>query len=140
MEFKYPVSRSSGTQRYIFERLHVGFWSRLPGLPALSRRAEFRLNQVGNAIDGTVGMLSTWLLDGHRTDVREESEEFLVPVTWWDHWKQDCAPGWFLKRWPAKTRSVYPVVAVHHHYVCPHVDPDERKHYEWMGEMSGQKR
>lgn len=27
------------------------------------------------------------------------------PMTWWDHWKWECAPYWFRKKWPPRFHS-----------------------------------
>lgn len=29
-----------------------------------------------------------------------------VPATWWDHWKDDHAPAWLIRRHPVRLRSI----------------------------------
>ena len=130
---------------WMFERLMVAFHSILPDCQLLPQSAKIIENQLGNQIDQIVLRVNAWLLDGHKSDVRTEYDEIEFPATPWEFWKKEYAPKWFLARWPVKTSATKIRVAVHHHFVCPHVDPDNPredafKHYSWMAEQSGQKK
>jgi hypothetical protein len=119
------------------EMLHVAMHQMLPDCMVLDERAKFRFME--QATGGVVAQLVTWLLDGHKKDVRVEWDEMEFPANAWEHVKQDYAPKWFLARWPVKMRTEKFRVSVHHHFVCPHAKVEGNgEHFKWMGVMSGQ--
>ena len=43
----------------------------------------------------------------HGTEMERETVSTVqVPASWWQHWKRDCAPRWFRRRFPVKTRTI----------------------------------
>ena len=88
---------------------------------------------------GLVLGLKAWLLDGHKLDKMPERSSIEFPETPWQFFKQEYAPKWFLKKFPVKNSVREITTAIHHHYLCPHVNvPKKEVHFVWMGEMSGQ--
>jgi hypothetical protein len=121
------------------EMLHVAFHKQLPDCLPLEERSRFRMTE--QAVGGIVASLSTWLLDGHRSDIRTEYDTIEYPSSPWQHLKQQYAPQWALKRWPVRMEEKQIRVSVHHHFVCPHASPKDKypnDHMNWMGIMSGQ--
>jgi hypothetical protein len=128
---------SERSQEILTEMLHVAFSRQIPDAMLLSSNAKIRIFEL--ATGGLVAQLSGWLLDGHKQDVRTEVDVIEFPSSPWQFLKQRHAPEWFLKRWPVVMEERRIRVAVHHHYVCPHVRVEDRgKHFMWMGRMSGQ--
>ena len=57
----------------------------------------------------------------------EETINITIPTTWFEHWKRDHAPQWFLKRWPVKYSTTLVPKTVRK--CCPHLDvPDRESH------------
>ena len=59
-------------------------------------------------------------------DTREVTLKF--PANWWQHWKEDHAPKWFLRRWPVN----YMERKVHFRTIWPY---NEMKFPRRMGSM-----
>src|ERR1700743_99957 len=119
------------------EMCHVAFYNQLPECMPLEARARVRISE--QAIGGLVATLSTWLLDGHKRDVREEYDFIYFPKSPWQFIKQSYAPKWFTDRWPVLTVEKRIKIAVHHHFVCPHIAVEDKgSHVAWMGRQSGQ--
>lgn len=139
-----PTNDPVNVERITMEMLHVAFHCMLPDYPLLDQTAKLRVWE--HAAGGIVMQLQAWLLDGHKQDKRVEYDEFEIPASPWEFLKQRYAPKWFLAKWPVKMETKRFKVAIHHHYVCPHVNKpvDDRNgpyvHYAWMGKMSGQLR
>lgn len=38
-------------------------------------------------------------------DLEEKIYEYSFPYSWWEQWKQECAPAWFRARFPVKYRK-----------------------------------
>ena len=100
------------------------------------------LRAIPDLANEFAAMLRVWFVSGHKLDVLTERDTFEFPSSPWEFFKQKYAPKWFLKRWPVKTETKEFRVAIHHHYVCPHIEPPSGNgpniHYAWMGKMSGQ--
>lgn len=53
-----------------------------------------------------------WRSISHESMVRELKTRVLkdsyeeIPASWWQHFKRDCLPAWFVKRWPVKYVTV----------------------------------
>jgi len=120
----------------VMEKCYVAFTALIPSYKC-ARTAKFSVQDyVGEQLAVAARM---WLLDGHRTDVRKEYGAILFPKTPWQFFKQKYMPAWFKRMYPVQFQSHEYKTAVHYHYVCPHVSPDEPYiHYRWMGIMSGQ--
>lgn len=128
---------SATSQKIVTEVLMLAFHNTLPDYPLLSDNAKIRIWE--QAIGGIVIQVQSWILDGHKSDVRVERRSVEYPASWWDYLKQDYAPTWFLRRWPVKMTEVTYDWSEHHHFVCPHVKVEDRgQHFTWMGKMSGQ--
>jgi hypothetical protein len=120
------------------EMLQVAFWNTIPECELIRDNARITLRHQA-AVTDLVMMVNAWLLDGHKKDIRTERDVIEFPVTPWEFVKQRYAPKWFLNRFPIKMKEHEFRVAIHHHYVCPHVKVDKAPvHYAWMGKMSGQ--
>lgn len=133
-----PISVSSTqNQQIMAEMLMLAFHRQIPDYPLLSDNAKMRMFEV--ATGGLVAQVTTWILDGHKADVRIERREIYFPSSPWQFLKQEYAPKWFLRRWPVKMKETVYDYAEHHHFVCPHLKVEERnRHFMWMGQMSGQ--
>lgn len=46
------------------------------------------------------------------------------PATWWQHWKQDHAPQWWLRRWPVRETATEHTLVVTVNLRRFHVYPD----------------
>jgi hypothetical protein len=130
------------TRSILMDRLYLHFAKIIPDLAVA--RGQFEIaTRMDHAMTGTVVQLRGWLLNGHKID-RADSNEIEFPASPWQFFKQQYAPKWWLRRWPVVIQMRTITVAIHHHYICPHVavDPDNLRttdpHYLWMGEMSGQ--
>lgn len=59
-------------------------------------------------------------LNAHIYGEEMGTHTFQTPTTWWDHLKQDHAPGWFLKRYPVKyTKTTLRGTALFPEYLPP---------------------
>ncbi len=124
-------------RRVVADRCLVAFHRRMPECDLLLANHEVRM--LEDQADGLVLGLSAWLLDGHKLDKMPQVDHIEFPSTPWQFFKQEYAPKWFLSRFPVKTQEREVITAIHHHYLCPHVNvPDKNIHFVWMGEMSGQ--
>jgi hypothetical protein len=138
----FQIDESEKNRSIVMERLFLHFHKIIPDLAVFRGQFEFA-TRLDQAIVGTVCDLRGWLLDGHKI-ARIDSDIVEFPVTPWQFFKQRYAPKWFLRRWPVVMEGRTIRVAVHHHFVCPHVaiPTDETSgrfaHFVWMGEMSGQ--
>ncbi len=125
-------------KEFTFHRQDVAFWQALPEqYPQLSNSAV--VSVVEQVQGGLVMALRTWLLDGHKQDVRKETTDIEFPKTPWQFFKMVYMPDWFTRHWPVKMAVQKVTVAEHHHHLCPHlvVEPGHL-HYKWMAVQSGQ--
>lgn len=129
-------------ERLVFEKTLLSFQRLVPGCRMAEWQAAMLLRQIPDVADEFALQLLAWFLSGHKTDVLTERDTIEVPASPWEFAKQRYAPKWFLRRWPVKTETKEFRVAIHRHYVCPHIDVPRDNgphiHYAWMGEMSGQ--
>jgi hypothetical protein len=129
-------------ENLLFEKTLLAFHKLLPSYRVAQWQAGVRLRELPDLADSFAAQLHAWFLNGHRVDVMTETDRIEVPATPWEFFKQKYAPKWFLRRWPVKMETKEFRVAIHHHYVCPHIDVPSDKgnhvHYAWMGEQSGQ--
>ena len=140
---EFPVAAELERSRSIvLERLYVHFHKIIPDLQLSRNQMEFA-TRLDQGVVGVVAQLRGWLLNGHKQD-RIETDIIEFPTSPWQFFKERYAPKWWLRRWPVICSNRPIRVAVHHHYVCPHVAVDNNDphghtiHYLWMGEMSGQ--
>ena len=130
------------TKAVLMERLYVHLHKIIPDLAVSRGQFEF-YTRLDQAMVGTIAHFQGWLLDGHKKD-REESDVIEFPASPWQFFKQRHAPKWFLSRWPVVMEERTVRVAIHQHYICPHVSIEKHDldganlHFMWMGEMSGQ--
>lgn len=126
----------------LFEKTLLAFVKTMPEYRIAEWQAGLYLRALSDVADEFAAILKIWFLNGHKTDVLTERDTIKIPASPWEFTKQRYAPKWFLRRWPVKTETKEFRVAVHHHYVCPHVEVPSDKgmnvHYAWMGKMSGQ--
>lgn len=47
-------------------------------------------------------------------------EKVLVPLTWWDFWKEDHAPKWLKAKYPVKYREIITKTIKTENRICPH--------------------
>lgn len=123
--------------KIIMEKCHVAFTALIPKYECF-KTAKF---SIADRAEEQLAVTATmWLLDGHKQDVRKVHGWIMFPSTPWQFFKQKYMPEWFKSRWPVEYKSNAYVTEIHHHYVCPHVSPDDDPcmHYAWMGHMSGQ--
>lgn len=132
--------QSSEVNKAIFEQLLLAFWTTLPDYRPIGENANIRLFE-DHAFPQLILQITTWILDGHKTD-RLVPTEIEVPKTWWDHWKLEHGPKWLIRKWPVEYKTISVTKEIHQHYVCPHISAkDERwPHIEWMYKASGQQR
>ena len=125
-------------KEFVFFRQDIAFWKQFSDdYPLLGMNAKVQV--VEQAQGGCVMMMTAWLLDGHKQDVRKESEDIEFPATPWQFFKKLYMPKWFVRRWPVRNTTTRLTVAEHHHYLCPHVPvEDSGIHFRWMAQMSGQ--
>jgi len=70
------------------------------------------------------------------TQVQIEIE--YVPLTWWDHFKEDHFPEWMKKLYPVKTREIIIETRNNHieNRICPHIDApfhmESDLHIRWI--------
>lgn len=133
---------TENVRQIIFDKTLLAFNQLVPGFRIAEWQAGLSLCAIPNMANEYAAILRVWFLSGHKTDILTERDRFEFPSSPWEFAKQRYAPKWFLRRWPVKTEVKEFRVAVHHHYVCPHVEVPSDKgnhiHYAWMGEMSGQ--
>lgn len=87
----------------ILERLRVKNAKTAERLGSYSRE-QMKLDARSpsmTGIDQMVYELTTEVLASKKVTDRR-TFHFKQPATWWQHWKQDCAPQWFRKRWPVR--------------------------------------
>lgn len=91
--------------------------------------------------DALVYQLSVFMAKAEQSKTEENYEvttTYSVPLTWWDHVKQEFAPTWFLKKYPVKLFTFQ--TGTHHKvtttttHICPHVSipNDNRRHIEFL--------
>ncbi len=137
MERRTATDEDVKSQKIVMEKLHLAFYQMLPDCPAIDANMKFRILEL--AAGGVVLAVQSWILDGHKADVRVERRSVEYPDGWWEFFKQDYAPGWFLRRWPVKMKKITYDWSEHHHFVCPHVAVKaDSDHFIWMASMSGQ--
>lgn len=79
-------------------------------------------DHLANAL---VGCLETNLLESYKEEQRTENKhEISVPLTWWQHFKRDKMPKWFVDRWPVKYQKItsYVVNVTRRVHTCPHIN------------------
>ena len=124
-------------QELSFDRQELAMWRVLSDYPLLQNNAKIKVTE--QAVGGLLFMLRAWCLDGHRQDIRKETEDIEFPATPWEFYKQEYAPNWFHKKCPVKTKTTRITVAEHHHHLCPHVVVEDKwNHFKWMAVQSGQ--
>ena len=136
------MNQTNKVQSLLFERTLIAFTKLIPEARIAEWQAGLSLRALPDIAEEFAAILRVWLLSGHKVDVLTESDTIDFPASPWQFFKQQYAPKWFLRRFPVVMETKHFRVAIHHHYVCPHVEvPNEKGphvHYAWMGEMSGQ--
>lgn len=98
-----------------FEVHHFGHALTFPWL------ANAEASICWDRVAGTmVAQVEAFMLSGDRRETVVKSSK-LVPATWWDHFKHDCMPAWFTRRWPPKTTSIATSTTVSVQRFCPHI-------------------
>ena len=138
----FKVSEQELPRSVLMDRLYLQFHKIIPDLAMSRGQFEFATH-LDQTMVGTIAQLRGWLLDGHKIQ-RTDSETIEFPASPWQFFKQRYMPKWFLSHWPVIMDERAIRVAVHHHYICPHVSIEKHDlggsnlHFLWMGEMSGQ--
>lgn len=136
------MNQTNKVQSLLFERTLIAFTKLIPEARIAEWQAGMSLRALPDVADEFAATLRVWFLSGHKVDVLTESDTIDFPASPWQFFKQRYAPKWFLRLWPIVTETKCFRVAIHHHYVCPHLEvPDKNGphvHYTWMGEKSGQ--
>lgn len=97
---------------------------------------KFMLRQVisQQQIDQThVDVAADWLMGkftatlhtefyGERLGRATAEEHVAFPTTWWQHFKFDHAPDWFLARWPVKTKTWSLTVTANKWRIYPNIE------------------
>lgn len=89
----------------------------------LQARAEIRgpidLSWMPDALaSGLVGQLRVTLAAGRVVTRHYRTER--VPADWWQGVRERWCPGWWLRRWPVRTREIETARLLQR--VCPHLD------------------
>lgn len=73
-----------------------------------------------------------WFVNAKR-DTKTTTTKKKIPKTWFDHWKLEKAPKWFIKLSPINYDEIT-VITVHEvTKMCPHMEvPDKRQHVEFL--------
>ena len=136
------MNQTNKVQSLLFERTLIAFTKLIPEARIAEWQAGLSLRALPDVAEEFAAILRVWLLSGHKVDKLTERDTIDYPASPWQFFKQQYAPKWFLRRFPVVMETKHFRVAIHHHYVCPHVEvPNEKGphvHYAWMGEMSGQ--
>ena len=130
-------------REYIFERLNLMTQRVLSNsvcqemeayrgsIPGLINTLELRSN-YDYLLRGMLVELTGWIIrDKHEHEVVTKNME--VPATWWDMLKSDHFPGWLLRYYPAKTKTI--TMAYEREIrVCPHANVawPNGKHLEFL--------
>ena len=129
-------------EKLLFEKTLLAFAKTIPEYRVREWQAGLSLRELPDVAEEFAAILRVWFLSGHKVDVLTESDFIDFPASPWQFFKQQYAPKWVMRRWPVIVEAKHFRVAIHHHYVCPHVDVPDGKgsyvHYAWMGKMSGQ--
>lgn len=75
---------------------------------------------VNNLADSLAIRMRSYILG--QEDHQRYSVSVDIPATWWQHFKQDHAPGWFVRRFPVKTKTVPRTVEFNHKMLFPKAD------------------
>lgn len=100
---------------------------------ALNPRPEQLQAYWSYTADQLLVQLSAYLL-GVEGEIIEQYVE--APADWWQAVRERWAPGWWLKRYPVKTRVLVDIHAQRYEKVCPHatVHPEGPEHIQWLAE------
>jgi hypothetical protein len=113
-------------QQITLEKLRFGLSHKVGAATLESLRIDktedFLTRQITYAISGFV----------YGRKVNESVMETThVPLTWWDAVKERFSPAWFLRRYPARFRTINTVV--HHYHTCPHLNIlSDSDHLKWL--------
>jgi hypothetical protein len=87
--------------------------TRITAWGAYSRRAAHLSVDEGGifgcTLDDVVVRMTTRVLTQTLED-KQATVSFSTPSTWWQHWKQDRAPGWLKRRWPVRLTTIQKTV------------------------------
>ena len=84
-------------------RKHIGAEERIA--PCILKYGKSETEEVVGNIHERLRLRLTAFVWAENLQKTEETVSIEVPADWWQHWKQDCAPAWFVKRWPVKMRK-----------------------------------
>jgi hypothetical protein len=102
------------------EPVHLYVQRALSRYPAISQNAEFR-HVLTQSVDELILTLTTWCASG-RIPSRKETETVRWPDGPWEAFKQKYMPRWFVTRCPVRMTEKIIETAVHHYFVCPHIN------------------
>lgn len=87
-------------RRRMLERRKIGYQYRLG--PDVLDALDVEIEHV---MIGVMARFSS-LVWTEKLAAEKHTVEHRVPDTWWDHWKHDHAPAWFVRRWPVTYRTI----------------------------------
>jgi hypothetical protein len=123
--FSIPLKDSTFLREYLTNR------KVLNQFPGPRNRLEF----TEQILDQVIWEFRTWMLKkAHEKQIAHNT--ILVPLTWWDHLKQDYLPNWFIQRYPVKYKTIEYTTHSTQNFICPHDDQawtdDPTVHICWM--------
>lgn len=75
-----------------------------------------------NVEDGLAGEMRARILHYvYQEDLGTYTHTLTMPATWWEHFKQDWMPAWFIERYPVKLK--YSTVRLQGHAIFPEFRP-----------------
>src|ERR1700744_2788908 len=88
------------TDPVIIDLKKVGVQHLMPAFVA--QTAKYEVHAVAETL---AYELTAYVLSQHVADLRQEVT-IDIPASWWQHFKRDRAPKWFVRRYPVKTATM----------------------------------
>ena len=94
--------------------------TRLEAMPFVANHSEFR-SYMEPIMDRMVMELRSYCMAKVHKSEEQETLRIVYPDTPWQHFKKVYFPGWLLKKFPAKLKTLSRSFPVQHtYYMCPH--------------------